>query len=110
MPELTLLPENIALIRKRHQRLFVKALEACDFLRNSGAKEVYLFGSILKADSFGEHSDVDIAVKGLPEEHIYKIESKIEAILESDSFDLVYMEHAPEFMVKSIKTRGKKIC
>lgn len=108
MPRLTLLQNKQELILTRRKELYCKAIRVCCLLKHLGAKNIYLFGSILDPTSFGEHSDVDIAVRGLPEKYIYKIESKIEAMLGTDNFDLVYMEYAPFYIVDSIQTRGEK--
>lgn len=108
MPKLTLLPHRREFIFVRRKELYNKALSVCCLLKHLGAKDVYLFGSILDPNSFGEHSDVDIAVRGLPEKHIYKIESQIEDMLGTGNFDLVYMEYAPFYIVDSIIKRGEK--
>jgi predicted nucleotidyltransferase len=67
----------------------------------------FIFGSLLSGD-FREHSDIDLAVSGLPREHIYKVESKIEEIVGGMHFDLVYLENAPAYLVKRIKEKGKR--
>ncbi|MBI4710588.1 MAG: hypothetical protein HY759_05760 [Nitrospirae bacterium] len=55
-----------------------------------------------------EALNVDIAVEGLPYEHIYKVEAKIEEILGGIEFDLIYTEYAPDYLVASVKKRGEK--
>lgn len=40
-------------------------------LKNSGAKKVYLFGSVAKG-TMRSDSDVDLAVSGLPPENFFK--------------------------------------
>ena len=74
-----------------------------------GASAVYLFGSILRED-FGRHSDVDIAVSGLPEDRLYTVEGYVEEILCTDRFDLVYMEEADPLLAERILKTGVKIC
>lgn len=108
MPKLTLLPKQQELIFERRKELYIKALRVCSLLKHLGAKEVYLFGSILDPNSFGEHSDVDIAVQGLPEKQIYRIEATIEDMLGTDNFDLVYMEYVPSYIIDGVKKRGEK--
>ncbi|MEW5692959.1 MAG: nucleotidyltransferase domain-containing protein [Candidatus Hydrogenedentota bacterium] len=49
-------------------------------LKGYGAKDIYLFGSILK-NRFSVYSDVDIAVSGLPEERYFEIMAKITDVL-----------------------------
>jgi uncharacterized protein len=84
-----------------------KGDEVCRYLCSLGAKEVFLFGSLL-TDDFREHSDLDFAVAGLPAEHVYKVESEIESILQGMPFDLVYLETAPSYLVERIREKGKR--
>lgn len=65
----------------------------------------YLFGSLASGD-FKQRSDIDLAVSGLPREHIYKVESRIEEILGGMRFDLVYMETAPAYLIERIREKG----
>jgi predicted nucleotidyltransferase len=70
---------------------------------------VYLFGSITR-DNFHLHSDVDIAVSGLPFKHIYAVESKIGDILGTEEFDLVYLEYAKERVRNRVREQGVRMC
>ncbi|MCK9229020.1 MAG: nucleotidyltransferase domain-containing protein [Syntrophorhabdaceae bacterium] len=107
MPKLTLLPREIEEIARRKADLLSRAEAVCEYLAGLGTKEVYIFGSIL-TDRFDMHSDVDIAVAGMPWEHVYRVESTVEDMLGTEEFHLVYMEYVPDYMVKSIKERGRK--
>ena len=107
MPRLKLLKQDMERIHARRLRALKRAEEACLYLCRLGAKESFIFGSVLSAD-FREHSDIDIAVSGLPREHIYKVESKIEEIVEGMRFDLVYLENAPAYLEKRIREKGKR--
>ncbi len=107
MPRLTLLPRDITEINVKRATLLKKSEAACEYLTRLGAKEAYIFGSIL-TDRFDLHSDVDLAVAGIPLEHKYSVEGTLEDILGTEEFHLVYMEDAPDYIVKSIKERGKK--
>jgi predicted nucleotidyltransferase len=84
-----------------------RAEEACLYLCRLGAKESFIFGSVLSGD-FRENSDIDLAVSGLPHEHIYKVESKVEEIVGGMHFDLVYLENAPSYLEKRIRAKGKR--
>ena len=45
--------------------------KAVKILKENGAKEVYIFGSIANG-KFNANSDIDIAVRGLNEKEFYK--------------------------------------
>ena len=47
-----------------------------DFLKESGAEEVYVFGSSATGN-FRDDSDIDIAVKGLPAGNFFKLSGKL---------------------------------
>ena len=96
-------------LAERKTALLEKARCACEYLRGLGAGEVYVFGSITR-DDFHLHSDVDIAVAGLPFEHIYSVESRIEDILGTEEFHLVYLEYAKEHVRNRILEQGVRIC
>ncbi len=107
MPRLKLRTEDIERIQTRRLLALKMAEEACLYLCRLGANESFIFGSLISGD-FREHSDIDIGVWGLPREHVYKVEAKIEEILGGMSFDLVYMENAPAYLVKRIREKGKR--
>ena len=107
MPRLTLLQRDLDEISRKRAVLLKKAERACEYLAGLGTKEVYIFGSIL-TDKFDAHSDVDLAVAGIPWEHKYCVEGTIEDILGTEDFHLVYMEDAPDYIVRSINERGRR--
>ena len=53
---------------------------AAQALKEAGAKEIYLFGSLAEG-RFREDSDVDIAISGLPAAIFFKTMSKVSDIL-----------------------------
>lgn len=59
-------------------------------LKENGAKEVFVFGSIANG-KFNEHSDIDIAVKGLNESDFYKVASILMFEIENE-FDLIDLD------------------
>jgi len=59
-------------------------------LKENGAKEVFVFGSIANG-KFNEHSDIDIAVKGLNESDFYRVASMLMFELENE-FDLIDLD------------------
>jgi predicted nucleotidyltransferase len=107
MPLLKLSDEDIRQIEAKRQDTLKKIEIVRKYLCSLGAKTVYTFGSVL-TDEFRGYSDVDIGVEGLPYEHIYRVEAKIEEILGGIEFDLIYMEYAPEHLVTRIKRRGER--
>lgn len=63
---------------------------ATRILKENGAKEVFIFGSIANG-KFNENSDIDIAVKGLNESDFYKVASILMFELENE-FDLIDLD------------------
>ena len=64
--------------------------KATQILKENGAKEVFIFGSIANG-KFNENSDIDIAVKGLNETDFYKVASILMFELENE-FDLIDLD------------------
>lgn len=64
--------------------------KATQILKNNGAKEVFVFGSIANG-KFNEYSDIDIAVKGIKEKDFYKVASILMFELENE-FDLIDLD------------------
>ena len=107
MPRLKLRSQDLERLKVRRLLALKRAEEVCRYLCQLGAKESYIFGSLL-TENFHEHSDIDLAVLGLPRTHIYRVESKIEEILGGLQFDLVYLENAPAYLAQRIKAHGKR--
>ncbi len=64
--------------------------KAIAILKENGAKEVFIFGSIANG-KFNENSDIDIAVKGISQENFYKIASILMFELQNE-FDLIDLD------------------
>lgn len=64
--------------------------KATQILKEHGAKEVFIFGSIANG-KFNEKSDIDIAVTGLEAKEFYKIASIIMFELENE-IDLIDLD------------------
>lgn len=70
---------------------FQKDIEkATRILKENGAKEVYIFGSIANG-KFNSSSDIDIAVKGLSEKDFYNVASILMFELENE-IDLIDLD------------------
>ena len=53
-------------------------------------QQLYIFGSLIQANTFTDHSDIDVAVINLPDEHFFKLAAALSAALgrEVDLIDL----------------------
>jgi predicted nucleotidyltransferase len=78
-----------------------KALQ--ELSRSYQWEEVYLFGSITKADRFGEHSDIDIGIKGLEKFLQYRFIADLSGLLER-AVDVVRLEDCT--FSEAIESRG----
>jgi uncharacterized protein len=78
--------------------------KAAVVLKSFGATDVYLFGSVAK-DTNNEHSDIDLAVSGIPPEKFFEaMGSAINAI--KKEFDLVDIDEKNPF-VDYLKSQGE---
>lgn len=64
--------------------------KATKILKENGAKEVFIFGSIANG-KFNKNSDIDIAIRGLNEKDFYKVASILMFELENE-FDLIDLD------------------
>ena len=62
-------------------------------LRSEGAKEIYVFGSIVEPEAPRSPSDLDLAVSGLPPERFFHVHGVLLGELEHE-FDLVELRAA----------------
>jgi predicted nucleotidyltransferase len=104
----TVLTKRRKELKERFRKKTLQRLkEAAILLYNEGAEEVYVIGSILKASEFNEHSDADIAVKGISEDKRPAVISRLEVIFKGIPFDILFLEEdlRPEIREK-IKKEG----
>ena len=66
-----------------------------DLLRDAGAREVYIFGSVATGKDH-ERSDVDLAVTGLPPEKFFAAMARLEDLFD-ENVDLVDLDDATPF-------------
>jgi predicted nucleotidyltransferase len=78
--------------------------KAAQILKSYGATEVYLFGS-RAAGKAGDDSDVDMAVRGLPDEVYFTASARAGAVL-SVSMDLITLDDPTPFVEYLIKTEA----
>lgn len=79
--------EKIKKLPNSYQDDIKKAIE---ILKENGAKEVFIFGSIANG-KFNINSDIDIAVRGIEAEKFYKVASILMFELENE-FDLIDLD------------------
>ncbi len=93
-------PERIS-----HDEALAAAAEGADFLRQRGARQVWLFGSIAKGRRLGVHSDFDFATVGLPSDRYLNC---LGVLLQTMPLpvDLVELESASEFLRERIFSEG----
>ena len=70
--------------------------QGATLLKNAGAREVYVFGSVA-AGRAGEGSDVDLAVSGLPPERFFPVMARL-ADLFDRTVDLVDLDDRTPFI------------
>ncbi|MDI6880617.1 MAG: nucleotidyltransferase domain-containing protein [Desulfitobacteriaceae bacterium] len=107
---------NKSKIEAKEQRRLNYYAEACEKAKKVALAlssafpdvEVYLFGS-LTTDLFEEESDIDIAVKGLPEEQYFKAYRIAENIAEPIPLDFIQLEFAQDSMKERIIRDGVRL-
>lgn len=80
---------------------------ARDILRARGATAVYAFGSVATGRT-GPHSDLDLAVAGLPPERYFEALGELMRTLPCD-VDLVRLEDAPESLRERVRAEGRAL-
>jgi len=95
---------GISRYNKAYQRLRL----AVDFLYKNGAVAVYLFGSITNPEEFTEHSDIDIAVRGISANRRLEVEGKLEDLLGNFEYDILFLEEdgIRKEIIEKIKEEG----
>ena len=90
--ETILKKRRLELSFKRYKEACIRLRNAVDFLYKRGATEVYTFGSITDPERFTEHSDIDIAVKGISKEKSLEVEGMLQDILGDFEYDILFLE------------------
>jgi len=92
-----------ALSMRRYYEARRRLTSAVDYLYNEGAKEVFLFGSIIHPSKFTDHSDIDLAVRGIDEDKHLEVEGKLADILGDIEYDILFLEEEKEIREEIIK-------
>lgn len=73
-----------------------------------GVRRVWVFGSLTSGE-FGSHSDIDLAVEGLPRTKLFAAGAALERIAERFSVDLVPLEDASPLLRERVLQEGKEV-
>ncbi len=100
--------ERAAAFERERLELLERVRPAGEALRKLGAREVILFGSILRPGYFDGASDIDILIVGLPDENTWKALSTIEQATGIFDRDLnpVFAEMVSEGLVAEARRAG----
>lgn len=104
-------------LEQKEKELAQRKKDALDAARRAAAMvrerygcKVLLFGSLARSGTFNEHSDIDLALEGLPGEvNFWRLYAEALALVEPLNLDLVLLESAsPELQLK-IRQEGVEI-
>lgn len=96
--------EQFLLEMKQRQKKGLELAKKCaNFLKEKyGVTKVVLFGSLLDYEQMTPHSDIDLAVWGLPEKDHFKAVGFLLEIADNFSIDLVEIQHARSYILSAI--------
>ena len=90
----------------RKQQALKEASAVARFIRGKYGAEVYGIGSLFEPErSFSKKSDIDLVVKGLPEDRFFSICAEA-AELTRFSLDIIPYEDANELVRADVRDRG----
>ncbi|MFW6335356.1 MAG: nucleotidyltransferase family protein [Desulfosalsimonas sp.] len=90
--------------RKRIEHGWAVAQKAASLLRERfQADKVFVFGSFLRAESFDERSDVDLAVQGIPDEDFLRAIAAVTGLDREITVDLIQLEQASPSLCKQVE-------
>ncbi len=96
--------EQFLLEMKQRQKEGLDVAKKCaNFLKEKyGVTKVILFGYLLNYEKMTPHSDIDLAVWGLPEKDYFKAVGFLLEIADNFSIDLVEIQHARSYILSAI--------
>lgn len=99
------LAQEISLEARRQQALF--SAESCiKLLKEMGATEVLLCGSLAGQSPWHWHSDLDLAVRGMSKSDVWDAYSAVEEIVPHWlEVDIIPLEFAPSFLTERILSK-----
>jgi predicted nucleotidyltransferase len=94
----------------RYQKAITLARKAAEHLKQNYQCRVFLFGSLLEKGKFMEHSDIDIAIASLGNEHnFWRVYAEIMDILHPFDFDLIELERIDPEVRDYVLQRGLEL-
>lgn len=97
-------------LAKRKEAALAAAQRAAGVVYRYGPCRVWLFGSLAGDGTFGEHSDIDLAVEGLPPKiDFWRLYSEILATARPFDVDLIALDSAPPELKESIHRLSAEI-
>lgn len=94
-------------LAERKKAALAAAQRAAEAIRRHHCCRVWLFGSLARGGRFDEHSDIDLAVEGLPREvDFWRLYAEVLAAAEPFSVDLVPVESARPELRENIYQYG----
>ena len=90
-------------MKQRQKEGLELAKKCANFLKEKyGVTKIVLFGSLLDYEQMTPHSDIDLAVWGLPEKDYFKAVGFLLEIADNFSIDLVEIQHARSYILSAI--------
>lgn len=88
----------------RHEAAWTAAYRIADFLRKEYAPtRIIAFGSLVHPETFGLHSDIDIAVEGIEWLNYLRAWSAVDTLIPEFDVDLVDLSIASPLLLKRVE-------
>ena len=89
------------------KKLKKKLSEAIEYLKNIGATEIILFGSMAHGN-FNEFSDIDLAIRGISPKTYFKTIADLSSIIHF-KVDLVLLDYVSKEFKEKIMSEGELV-
>ncbi len=94
-------------VDKRYEEAWKEIGKLAGVLREKyKAEKVIVFGSLIDKERFHKYSDIDLAVKGIPDDKFYKAYGEITGLSNDFHVDLVDINDCKESLFEVIKKEG----
>ncbi|MBS3766446.1 nucleotidyltransferase domain-containing protein [Candidatus Bipolaricaulota bacterium] len=103
--------EEKAYTKRRYRKARKLAQECADHLRGEyGVSAVHLVGSAVTSNRFHPRSDIDLMVKGLPDEKYFEaLKDCWDLLPPGFELDLIPWDDAPEGLMKKTRKKREKL-
>lgn len=92
----------------RYQEAWQTARQIAEFLRREYQPDrIIVFGSLVHRETFGLHSDIDIAVEGIPWPEYLRAWNAVEELFPTFKVDLIDMAIVSDLMRRRITGEGQ---